>query len=152
MNYLHATEVQIYDLPLQSSVPSSQPGFVDIARVECFDACLRAAKVALEYYLGFEPSEYIGFPMSVSINTTTTTSKHPFKPPFSFDVFITDHMEVLPKFFPVHAGALPAFADRRPGLGPSNHPTDGRPDRGAGEGGGALCRRCARRRPQERWP
>ena len=72
MNYIYATEVQIYDLPLQNPAQPSLPGFIDVSRTECFDACIRAIKLALDCHLGIEASDYVGFPMSVS--TTTSLS------------------------------------------------------------------------------
>ena len=73
MNYIYATEVQIYDLPLQNPATPSMPGFVDVSRTECFDACIRAIKLALDCHLSFEPSEYVGLPMSVSMTGSSAS-------------------------------------------------------------------------------
>lgn len=89
--YLYSAEAQINDLPMQSPIPSSPPGFIDFGRTECFDLCVRAIKMCLENYFSFEPAEYIGFAMPVSAS-----------PPFSWHIVALSYPSRIPHYICIH--------------------------------------------------
>ena len=93
--YLYSAEAQINDLPMQSTIPSSPPGFIDFGRTECFDLCVRAIKMCLENYFSFEPAEYIGFAMPVSAS-----------PPFSWHIVALSYPSRIPHYICIHLSTV----------------------------------------------
>ncbi|RYO76008.1 hypothetical protein DL763_010830 [Monosporascus cannonballus] len=65
LTHLYSVEAQINELGLRSPAASSLPVSMDFVRTECFEGFLRATKLWLEKYFSFEPTEYIGFTISM---------------------------------------------------------------------------------------